>query len=155
MNEFEEYMRQPFFSIITVCFNSEKTIERTLQSVLGQSCIDYEYIIVDGASKDNTIDIIKQYEQMFDGRMIWLSEPDKGIYDAFNKGCKKAKGEYIWIVNSDDYLEPDSLKIVLDIIKNSEDRFTRCPIISGSMNFRYKDASSLNNCFVYAIEPSL
>ena len=134
-------MRQPFFSIITVCFNSEKTIERTLKSVLAQSYMDYEYIIVDGASKDYTIDIIKQYEHLFDGRMIWSSEPDKGIYDAFNKGCKKAKGEYLWIVNSDDYLEQDSLITVWDVIKKSESSFSKRPIISGSMNFRYKDGS--------------
>ena len=57
------------FSIITICFNSEKTIERTIKSVLAQTCRDYEYIIVDGASKDSTLDIVKRYEPMFEGRM--------------------------------------------------------------------------------------
>lgn len=99
----------PLFSIITVCFNSANTIERTLKSVLAQEYKDYEYIIVDGGSKDRTIDILKEYESVFEGRMCWKSEPDKGIYDAFNKGCKLAKGDYLWLVNSDDWIEPDAL----------------------------------------------
>lgn len=100
----------PLFSIVTVCFNSEATIERTLRSVLQQRCKDYEYLIVDGASKDGTMGIVHRYEPLFAGRLSAISEPDKGIYDAFNKGCRKAQGKYVWIVNSDDYLEPDSLE---------------------------------------------
>ena len=100
------------FSIITICFNSEKTIERTIKSVLAQTCRDYEYIIVDGASKDSTLDIVKRYEPMFEGRMKWKSEPDKGIYNAMNKGIKRASGDIIGIVNSDDWLEPDALENV-------------------------------------------
>lgn len=97
------------FSIVTVCFNSEGTIERTIQSVLNQRFKDYEYIIVDGASKDKTLDIIRKYEPLFDGKMRWISEPDQGIYDAMNKGIKAAEGEIVGIVNSDDYYEPDAL----------------------------------------------
>ncbi|MBD5546141.1 MAG: glycosyltransferase [Lachnospiraceae bacterium] len=97
------------FSIITVCFNSEKTIERTIQSVLQQGVEDYEYIIVDGASKDRTVDIIRKYELLFEGKMKWISEPDQGIYDAMNKGIGMARGELIGIVNSDDYYENDAL----------------------------------------------
>ena len=97
------------FSIITVCFNSEKTIERTIRSVLNQTFSDYEYIIVDGASKDDTMKIVKSYEDKFDGRLHYISEPDKGIYDAMNKGIRLAQGEIIGIVNSDDWLEDDSL----------------------------------------------
>lgn len=100
----------PLFSIVTVCFNSEATIERTLRSVLQQRCKDYEYLIVDGASKDGTMSIVRRYEPLFEGRLTATSEPDKGIYDAFNKGCRKAQGRYLWIVNSDDYLEPDALE---------------------------------------------
>lgn len=105
----------PLFSIVTVCFNSANTIERTLKSVLAQGYKDYEYIIVDGGSKDRTIDILKEYEPLFEGRMYWKSEPDKGIYDAFNKGCKLAKGDFIWLVNSDDWIEPGALLRLRDI----------------------------------------
>ncbi len=97
------------FSIITVCFNSEKTIERTIQSVLNQTCQDYEYIIVDGASKDKTLEIVHAYEPLFEGRLKLVSEPDCGIYDAMNKGIRMASGELIGIVNSDDYYEPTAL----------------------------------------------
>ena len=100
------------FSIITISFNSEKTIERTIKSVLAQTCKDYEYIIVDGASKDGTLDIIKKYEPLFGGRLKWKSEPDKGIYNAMNKGIERSKGDIIGIVNSDDWLEPNALEIV-------------------------------------------
>lgn len=101
------------FSIITVCFNSEKTIERTIKSVLGQSNQDYEYILVDGASTDKTLDIIRRYEPLFQGKMKLISEPDRGIYDAMNKGIQASQGELIGIVNSDDYYEKDALdKIV-------------------------------------------
>lgn len=100
---------RPLFSIVTVCYNSGKTIERTIKSVLAQEYKDYEYIIVDGASTDNTMDIVRKYESMFEGRMRYSSEPDKGIYDAFNKGINRANGEFVWIVNSDDYMDDDAL----------------------------------------------
>ncbi len=99
----------PLFTIITVCYNSAKTIRKTLDSVLGQSVEDYEYLLVDGASTDETLAIIKEYEPKFQGKMRYISEPDGGIYDAMNKGIGLAKGELIGIVNSDDYYEPDAL----------------------------------------------
>ena len=101
-------MKSLRFSIITICFNSEKTIK----SVLAQTYKDYEYIIVDGGSKDGTLDIVKKYEPLFEGRMKWKSEPDKGIYDAMNKGISMATGDIIGIVNSDDWLEADALQKV-------------------------------------------
>lgn len=100
------------FTIITVCYNSEKTIERTIQSVLQQTCQDYEYIIVDGASTDKTVELVQKYEPLFQGRMRWISEPDKGIYDAMNKGIRMANGELLGMVNSDDYYEPDALETI-------------------------------------------
>lgn len=100
------------YTIITVSYNSEKTIERTIKSVLVQSYINYEYIIVDGASKDGTLDIVKKYEPLFEGRMVWKSEPDTGIYNAMNKGIKMSTGDIIGIVNSDDWLESDALALV-------------------------------------------
>lgn len=100
-------------SVVTVCFNSEKTIERTLRSVLEQTCSDYEYIIIDGASTDGTMEIVRKYEPLFAGRMKVVSEPDAGIYDAMNKGIRLAAGEIVGIVNSDDYYEPNTLELVL------------------------------------------
>jgi len=100
------------FSIITITFNSEKTIERTIKSVLAQTFKDYEYIIVDGASKDGTLDVVRKYEPLFEGRLKWKSEPDKGIYNAMNKGIERSSGSFIGIVNSDDWLEPDALERV-------------------------------------------
>ena len=91
-------------SLITITYNSEKTLADTIQSVLKQTYIDIvEYIIVDGASKDNTVSIIKLYEPLFEGRMKWISEPDKGLYDAMNKGIRMATGNIIGILNSDDF----------------------------------------------------
>lgn len=108
------------FSIITISFNSEKTIERTIKSVLTQTYSNFEYIIVDGASKDGTLDIVKKYEPLFEGRMKWKSEPDEGIYNAMNKGVRMASGEIIGIVNSDDWLEPDALDIVKNVFTKNE-----------------------------------
>ena len=105
------------FSIITISFNSERTIVRTIESVLAQTYKDYEYIIVDGCSKDGTLDIVKKYEPLFEGRMKWKSEPDEGIYDAMNKGVRRAMGDIISIVNSDDWLEPDALENVQSAIE--------------------------------------
>lgn len=90
-------------SLITVTFNSDKTIADTIESVLSQSYTNIEYIIIDGASKDNTVSIIKKYEPKFQGRMIWVSEGDNGLYDAMNKGIEMASGNVIGILNSDDF----------------------------------------------------
>jgi glycosyltransferase involved in cell wall biosynthesis len=86
-------------SIITVCYNSSKTIEETIFSVANQTYKNIEYIIVDGNSKDNTLAVIKKYENKVSK---WISEPDKGLYDAMNKGIEMASGDLIGILNSDD-----------------------------------------------------
>lgn len=123
----------PYFSIVTVCYNSEKTIARTIESVLRQDFKDYEYIIVDGGSKDGTISIIKKYQILFNDKMKWKSESDEGIYDAFNKGISRSIGDYIWIVNSDDFIVSDALSIVKKYIESNA--FASPPIISGAQNF--------------------
>lgn len=107
-------------SVITVCYNSEKTIERTLECMLNQSYRNFEYIIIDGASKDRTIDIVHRYEPLFDGKMKVISEPDHGIYDAMNKGIRNSTGELIGIVNSDDYYEPNALEVMAKNYKNEK-----------------------------------
>ena len=128
------------FSLITIAYNSAQTIERTLKSVLDQTYTDFEYIIVDGASKDGTMDIVKRYEPLFEGRMKWISEPDKGIYDAMNKGIRMSKGEIIGIVNSDDWLESYTLQILVDEI--THDPNNRGKILTGEMLFHYKDGTT-------------
>ena len=90
-------------SLITVTYNSAKTLADTLESVLAQTYENVEYLIVDGASKDATLDIIRSYEPRFGGRMRWLSEPDGGIYDAMNKGIKLSTGDVVGLLNSDDF----------------------------------------------------
>ncbi|WBV61531.1 glycosyltransferase family 2 protein [Chryseobacterium camelliae] len=101
-------------SIITVCWNSEKYLKTAIESVLNQTCKNIEYIIIDGGSTDKTLDIIKYYEPLFEGRMRWISEKDKGIYDAMNKGIGMATGDIVGLLNSDDfYIDSTSLgKIV-------------------------------------------
>ena len=126
------------FSIITVSYNSEQTIERTIKSVLEQSFQDFEYIIVDGASKDGTLEIAKRYEAEFDGRMRWISEPDKGIYDAMNKGIKMSKGEIIGIVNSDDWLDKDALANVYNASKESGEN----KVYTGDIMYYYNDGTT-------------
>lgn len=103
-------------SLITVTYNSALTLRDTIQSVLSQSYPNIEYIIIDGASQDNTIDIIKEYEPQFNGRMRWISERDAGLYDAINKGIAMAIGEVIGILNSDDFFT--SFTVVAEIANN-------------------------------------
>ena len=94
-------------SIVTATYNSAATLEDTLQSVLRQSYRDIEYLIIDGGSKDSTLDLVRRYEPLFEGRMRWVSEPDKGIYDAMNKGFQQATGEVLMLINSDDFFAAD------------------------------------------------
>ena len=100
-------------TIITTSYNSEKTIEDTILSVLSQDYEDFEHIVVDGNSKDNTMGIVKKYEKEYRGRLKYISEPDKGIYDALNKGIQMSTGDVIGFLNSDDkYAKKDVLSIV-------------------------------------------
>lgn len=90
-------------SIITATWNSAETVRDTFDSVLRQNYKNYEYIVVDGASKDGTVNIIREYEPKFEGRMKWITEPDMGIYDAMNKGIALATGDVVGFLNSDDF----------------------------------------------------
>ena len=108
-------------SIITVCYNSENTIKDTLESVLKQSYINYEYLIIDGKSKDNTLNIVKSYEKKFKGKIKIYSENDNGLYDAMNKGIKNSTGDIIGIINSDDILaDKDTLKKIANVFKKEK-----------------------------------
>ena len=109
---------QKNISIITICKNSEKYLEDTIKSVISQDCSDYELIIVDGASTDNTIGIIQRYENKISK---WISEPDQGIADAMNKGINLATGDYLLFLHSDDYLLSNNiLGKILDSINDAK-----------------------------------
>lgn len=97
------------FSIITPCLNARETIRETIESVLQQRTAAVEYIIIDGGSTDGTLDIINEYADAID---VFISEPDDGISDAFNKGISLATGDYIGIINADDYYEPGALQAI-------------------------------------------
>lgn len=116
-------------SIITATYNSSATIRDTMESVLAQSYDDWEHIIVDGASKDNTIDIINEFEPRYNGRLKWISEPDNGIYDAMNKGINLASGDAIGILNSDDFYASDN------VLSEIADNLNRADIVFGDLDF--------------------
>ena len=96
-------------SIVTVTYNSAKTLARTADSVLKQTFPNLEYVVVDGGSTDGTIGIIKDYEEKFEGRLRWISEKDNGIYDAMNKGITMAMGDIVGILNSDDFFTSNNV----------------------------------------------
>ena len=96
-------------SIITASYNSSATIRDTLESVLRQSYTDFEYIIKDGGSKDNTLEIVQEYAPLFGDRLKVISEPDGGIYDAMNKGLEAITGDVVGILNSDDFYTSDDV----------------------------------------------
>lgn len=93
-------------SIITINYNNCEGLRRTIESVVAQTCSDFEYIVIDGGSTDDSVDVIKQYAQQID---YWVSEPDKGIYNAMNKGVAQAHGEYCLFMNSGDCLNDEAV----------------------------------------------
>lgn len=110
-------MNNPLVSVITVVFNGEKHIEQTINSVICQSYLHFEYIIIDGASTDGTLEIIKKYEKNI---THLVSEKDTGIYNAMNKGLALAKGEIIGILNADDYYYEKTIELVVQTFIKSE-----------------------------------
>ena len=114
-------------SIVTPSFNSEKTIYTTIESILKQTYTEIEYIIIDGGSTDRTLEIAESCREALEKRRIRyyiISEPDRGIYDAMNKGIRMAKGELIGIINSDDWYEENALQRVAEVYeKNPFDMF--------------------------------
>lgn len=123
-------------SVITVTFNSGATVRDTIESVLKQEYSDYEYLVIDGGSKDNTVDIIKEYEPKFGGRMKWISEKDKGMYDGINKGIRMATGDVVGIVNSDDFYHRSD---VFNIINKSFEENKGIQAIYGDVRFVHPD----------------
>ncbi len=116
----------PLVSYITVVRNNPVTLARTIESVQQQSYKNVEHIILDGASTDNTLDVIRKYEEKLD---YYASEPDKGLYDALNKAIPLARGDLICVLNSDDWLEPDSAEIAVRYLGGIS---ANCLLLSGA-----------------------
>jgi glycosyltransferase involved in cell wall biosynthesis len=111
----------PLITVITAAFNASKTIEATIQSVLGQTYRNLEYIIVDGGSTDGTLDILRKYEHAID---YWISEPDRGIYDAMNKGIHASTGEWLNFMNANDlFFDCTTIKSIVEMSHSSNARF--------------------------------
>lgn len=139
-------------SIITVCLNSENFIERTIKSVLNQNYNNLEYIIIDGKSTDKTIDIIRKYEIQFNGKMIWLSEKDEGIYDAMNKGLQISTGDYLFFLNAGDFfLKKDIISRVVKRALNKNADFIYGPVKIGKNKIRNNRINSEFNLIFQTI----
>ncbi|GGA86306.1 glycosyltransferase family 2 protein [Puia dinghuensis] len=103
-------MSRPLISIITVVFNGAATLETTIASVINQTWKEIEYIVVDGGSTDGTLALLDKYKDQI---TLWVSEPDKGVYDAMNKGVRMARGEWLYFLGSDDWLYKDTVVAAL------------------------------------------
>ena len=130
-------------SIITATYNSASTLRSTIMSVFQQTYADYEYIIIDGKSKDETIEIIKEYERNFHGRMKWISEKDYGIYDAMNKGISLATGDIIGILNSDDFFTSD------DVLETVAKTFKKYDVDAVYGDIHFVNDNNLKKCVRY------
>ena len=131
-------------SVITATYNSGATLRDTVESVLRQTYHNIEYIIVDGDSHDNSMDIVREYEPLFNGRLHYVSEPDNGLYDAMNKGIAMATGDVIGILNSDDFYTSDN------IVEQVADAMTDNPktdAVYGDIHF--VNGNNLTKCVRY------
>ena len=130
-------------SLITVCYNSEATIEDTLKSVLVQNYDNYEHIIIDGGSTDSTLNIIKKYQKKYKDNLKYISESDKGLYDAMNKGIKMSIGDIIGILNSDDSLAHEN--VFTEIIDKFN--YSNCDGIYSNLKFLDENMKSTVRIF--------
>lgn len=111
-------MKYPVFSFITITYNAVQWLEPTILSILNQSYPHIEYILIDGGSADGTVDILQRYSSRI---AYWISEPDKGLYDAMNKGLKRATGDYVWFMNAGDTLSgPDCLQNIVSSLQDDK-----------------------------------
>lgn len=129
---------RPLVSVVTIVFNDEAHIGATMESVVGQTYAPIEYIVIDGGSTDHTLAVIRSYEDRIDH---WQSGPDQGVSDAFNKGIRAARGEYIGLINAGDWYEPETVARVVEA-------FSRNPetgVVCGSLRF-WKGEERVNIC---------
>lgn len=125
---------RPVLSIITINRNDSEGLKNTIESVINQEFTDYEYIVIDGASSDNSVEIIKENEKHID---CWISENDKGIYNAMNKGIKLAKGEYVYFLNSGDaFYNNNVLAEIFNVKLNADFLYGGICIKFKMMNFK-------------------
>ena len=131
-------------SIITINRNNAAGLEKTMRSVAAQTFTDFEYIVVDGASTDESVRVIRSFEATFGDRLKWVSEPDKGIYNAMNKGIGMASGDYLQFLNSGDFLVSDdvTMRMVEALIDNELP-----PILYGNMLKDMPDGYMRDRCF--------
>ena len=130
-------------TLITACYNSAATIRTALESVLRQTWPEIEYCVIDGGSADGTVEILREVESEFGGRMRWLSEPDGGFYDALNKGIRMATGEVIGILNADDFFAADD--VLAEVARTFADPAVDC--VFGDV--RFVNASDLTTTVRY------
>jgi len=113
------FSKKPLFSIITVVYNNRDDLKKTIQSISSQTCMDFEYIIIDGASTDHISEVINEYRKFI---TRYVSEPDNGLYDAMNKGIRIATGEYLWFINAGDQLaNPEIIEKISNLTKIKPD----------------------------------
>jgi glycosyltransferase involved in cell wall biosynthesis len=119
----------PTFSIITVCYNPGELLKITMDSIRSQSCSDFEYLVIDGNSKDGTQSLIKENQDLITS---WISEPDRGLYDAMNKGLRQAKGDFVWFVNAGDSIfhSDTLLKLKEKITSNTDVLFGEVMLVN-------------------------
>jgi glycosyltransferase involved in cell wall biosynthesis len=129
LNQNNKPLYLPLVTIISVVLNDDKHLESTIQSVIDQTYNNVEYIVIDGGSKDNTINVIRKYEKTID---YWVSESDLGIYDAMNKGIKAATGDIVGILNSGDLYTNNAVEEVIKLYHNNKQK-NDCLIITGGM----------------------
>jgi glycosyltransferase involved in cell wall biosynthesis len=143
----ESQTGKPLLSVVTVVLNGEKFLAQAMESVLKQDYQNVEYIVIDGGSKDNTVEIIRKFEDKID---VWTSEKDKGIFEAMNKGIRLCKGEMIGILNSDDFY----CENVFSSIVNAFDS-TGADVVYGNMRIEGKDGSEKPDISLMDKKPSV
>lgn len=130
-------------TVITATWNSGAALRHSMQSVLSQSYSDIEHIIVDGGSSDNTMDIVHELESRYNGRLRYISEKDKGLYDAMNKGIAMATGDVVGILNSDDFYTAD------DVLSKVASAFEDGDLDAIYGDIHYVDGRDLDKCVRY------
>lgn len=146
----KSYDNKPLISIVTVVYNGEQFLEDTILSVINQTYDNVEYITIDGSSTDGTLDIIKKYEDRID---YWVSERDKGIYDAMNKGIRCAMGNIIGIINADDYYEKDFLKQSIKYIIQNDVNYSIANVKFVGQNSIIRPIFPLQENYIYQEMP--